>query len=428
MISLNFKLAVLHVLAKWPERRATLDEVRREIGIIIVNGEQTEQLKRFSVLGDIDIFQSGLVSRDKAGLQITEAGLSLLHSLGSSSEFFPEVSSAPASQPFRLIDDLVGTEERLKIFDLELSTLESGAGEGNDHQSEQEGENGFEPIGTPDATWDACAAVLPGGIDSQISDETGDGNRAQPSADGSNRTIATAPPDAESQSAPAFLRRSFGSKVQQPGQNSSRLAGLLASIAAKTRPLLKLWRQHFTPGVSMRTEHPVGRTGGIAFAVLSLAVVVIAIGAAIALGQIKSLKSEIATLHRELLPLRERVGKLEQTEKAKRESDQQEAAPDKSGKEKNKPGEESRADQGGLSLSREEVELIRNYIKPSPLTDIAAPAINVGDPIGTATIPLPSQLMEKIPKLLGARFTTRNGAIIIVKRNSHQADAVLPSQ
>jgi hypothetical protein len=78
-----------------------------------------------------------------------------------------------------------------------------------------------------------------------------------------------------------------------------------------------------------------------------------------------------------------------------------------------------------LTLSREEVELIRNYIKSAPSADIAAPTINVGDTVSGATIPLPSQLADKIPKLLGARFTTRNGTIIIIRRNSHQADAVV---
>jgi len=81
----NFKLAILNVLAKCSERRATLGEVRREVGIIIASGDQTEQLKRFTALGDIDIFQSGLVLRDDAGLQITDEGLLLLHSLESSS-------------------------------------------------------------------------------------------------------------------------------------------------------------------------------------------------------------------------------------------------------------------------------------------------------------------------------------------------------
>jgi hypothetical protein len=40
-------------------------------------------------------------------------------------------------------------------------------------------------------------------------------------------------------------------------------------------------------------------------------------------------------------------------------------------------------------------------------------------------IPLPPPLTDKVPKLVGARFTIRNGVIIIVKRDSRQADAVL---
>ena len=87
-----------------------------------------------------------------------------------------------------------------------------------------------------------------------------------------------------------------------------------------------------------------------------------------------------------------------------------------------------RTDQTPLNLSREEIQLIREYIKLAPSAGTAGPAINVGDSVGGATIPLPSPVTEKIPKLLGARFTTRDGAIIVIKRNSHQADAVLPSQ
>src|SRR5436190_17871317 len=101
MVSVNFKLAILDVLAKWPERRVTVDEVRREVGIIIANDDQAEQLGRLSALGDIDIFQTGLVSGNEEGFQITDAGLSLLQSLESSGIPSPEVSSAP----IRLIDD-----------------------------------------------------------------------------------------------------------------------------------------------------------------------------------------------------------------------------------------------------------------------------------------------------------------------------------
>ncbi len=143
---MRFKLAILNVLAKCRGGHATLDEVRREVEIIVAIEDRTQQLKRFSALGDIDIFQSGLVLRDDAGLQITDAGLSLLGSLENSSGPSLEISSAPASKPFRLIDELIGAEERLRIFDLELRGLDDNAQESTDHNpypSEQEEETGW---------------------------------------------------------------------------------------------------------------------------------------------------------------------------------------------------------------------------------------------------------------------------------------------
>ena len=59
-------------------------------------------------------------------------------------------------------------------------------------------------------------------------------------------------------------------------------------------------------------------------AFLGLAAVFACAAAALALVQLKSLKTEIATLHRELGPLKERVAKLEQAEKTKLEADQKE--------------------------------------------------------------------------------------------------------
>ncbi|MBR1188867.1 hypothetical protein [Bradyrhizobium sp. AUGA SZCCT0160] len=171
-------------------------------------------------------------------------------------------------------------------------------------------------------------------------------------------------------------------------------------------------------------EHRFAVIGGAAFAILTVVVVVAGIGAAIAVGQIKSLKSDVAMLQRELLPLRERLGKLEQTEKTRRDAGQQVAAQDEASSEKNKAGGETRSDQAALNLSQEEAQLIKVYIKPTP-SGTAAPAINVGDPIAGATIPLPSAVTEKVPRLSGARFTTRNGAIIISMKNSRRADAVL---
>ena len=69
---------------------------------------------------------------------------------------------------------------------------------------------------------------------------------------------------------------------------------------------------------------------------------------------------------------------------------------------------------------------IRDYIKPAPSAGAGAPAVNVGDPVTGGTIPLPSPLTDKIPKLQGGRFTIRNGSIVIFKRDAQKADAVLP--
>ena len=169
MASLNFKLSVLQVLARWPERRATLDEIKREIEMIVVNGDQIEQLKRFPALGDVDIFQSGLVSQDDQGFQITEAGLSLLDWIEGSDGFSRETASATTSQPLRLIDGLLATEEQSKIFDLELRTLEGGT-EGSEPQSEHEEEHAAAPIEAADAAMEASATDPSGKIDSQTLD------------------------------------------------------------------------------------------------------------------------------------------------------------------------------------------------------------------------------------------------------------------
>src|SRR5690242_15635208 len=119
MASEHFKLAVLNVLAASAEGRATLHELRRDVPIILANKDETEQLRRFRALGEVDIFQSGLLERNESGFEITHAGLALLQSLENSTEASVVVSSIPTSPALKLIDDLIGTEDRLKIFDLE---------------------------------------------------------------------------------------------------------------------------------------------------------------------------------------------------------------------------------------------------------------------------------------------------------------------
>ena len=417
MVSVNFKLAILTVLAKWPERRVTVDEVRREVGVIITNEDQADQLRRLSALGDIDIFQTGLVSRNDEGFQITDAGLSLLQSLEGYSGPSPEASTAP----IRLIDDLIGTEERLKIFDLELRRLENIAFDGNEHnnhQSDQDDENHAAAIEVPGSAPPVGVDDQPESVDTEASDADEGDHDDQPVRGEEIPPVLIDVPYGASVEVPPYLRRSFGSRGQDSGRKS---LALLAFLAERRRFIAGAWRRHFSENSSNEKSERLAGVGGAAFALLSLLVVVACIGAAIALGQIKSLKSDIAMLQREVFSVRERLARSELAEKAKRDLDQQEELK----AEKNKPGGEIRADQTALNLSREEIQLIRDYIKAAPSAGAAAATINVGDPVEGGVIPLPSQLTDKLPKLLGGKFTIRNGTIIIIKRDSRQADAVL---
>src|SRR5260370_7289548 len=103
--------------------------------------------------------------------------------------------------------------------------------------------------------------------------------------------------------------------------------------------------------------------------------------------QSKWWKVEIEGAHRELLRLRERLGKLEQIENTKKDSNQQEEAQNKPAADKGNAGVEPRADQTALSLSREEIQVIREYIKPPPPTRPPSPPINLATPVTPSHIP-----------------------------------------
>src|SRR4051812_33013146 len=138
MANEHFKLAVLNVLAASAEGSVTLDELRRDVPIILANKDETEQLRRFSAIGDIDIFQSGLLLRNESGFEITDAGLALLQSLECPTAAPVVVASNSTSPALKLIDDLIGTKDRLKIFNLELRRDANDLGEVVQHPPEQQ--------------------------------------------------------------------------------------------------------------------------------------------------------------------------------------------------------------------------------------------------------------------------------------------------
>ena len=215
---------------------------------------------------------------------------------------------------------------------------------------------------------------------------------------------------------PAFLDRSSGFGLQPPMREVSYRRNLLKALARLSR----IWRGHLVQDPpNTAVPHKNRGIGGGTFALLTLLVLAICAGGLLALAQIRSLKAEIASLQRELLPLRERLASFEQAEKARQAEIRADA-------ETNKALAEKPFQPAPLAFSREEVQLIREYIKPAPSVGPALPAANVGDPVTGGTVPLPSSLAEKMPKLAGARFAIQNGAIIIVRKDSRKVDAVLP--
>ncbi|MCC8971766.1 hypothetical protein [Bradyrhizobium brasilense] len=343
---------------------------------MIAAGDEATQSKRPSELGDADVFQSGWASINDAGLQITDSGLSLWRSLeaarieqGPDREEAERLDAATADTRHYVADTAI---DRPDDVDLELPGMTR-----EDHDDRQ------------------------------------------PSGAGRS---ATAPgiPSAHSPIVPAPALGAFQEANRVVAARLSGLVSLLGTIKPK---FAAARRRRSAEDVGDRRADRRGGLTGLAVACLSLISVVACVAAAIALGQLSSLKSDIAALRREIAPLRERLARLEQVEVAKREAAQQQDALDKAEAEKKLP--DGAGDQAALSLSREEIQLIREYIKAAPSAGAAVAPINVGDPITGGMIPLPSSLTEKLPRLVGARFATRNGAIIISTRNSRRIDAVL---
>lgn len=215
--------------------------------------------------------------------------------------------------------------------------------------------------------------------------------------------------------APDLLIHKFGSGVQDTSSSSNPLA----KLRGRMQQGINLWRRHLREDQSPQEPRSSGTNveRGL-LAVLSLLVIMSCAGAVGALMQVKSLKSELATLQRELPPLRERLARLDEIERSKE-------VPEKAGDQRPQSSRETRAEPAPLILSREEAQLIRDYIKPAPLVGSSTAPVSVGDPITGPTIPFPSPVTDKVPRLLGAKFAIRNGAIIIVRKDSRQADAVL---
>lgn len=121
-------------------------------------------------------------------------------------------------------------------------------------------------------------------------------------------------------------------------------------------------------------------------------------------------------IHRSQSSLSEAKAQLVRLESAMRIM--QERAPQK-------PARLAAPPQAALVLTEDEKITIRQFIRVLPPGGEAK--IHAGDKVSTAaSAPVPDALIDKMPKLRGARFLTdQNGAIVIVGEGSNHADAIV---
>ncbi|MEY9590555.1 hypothetical protein ABIA06_002846 [Bradyrhizobium yuanmingense] len=181
----------------------------------------------------------------------------------------------------------------------------------------------------------------------------------------------------------------------------------------------RIWRRHLQRDQLPRTTG--GSTGNFERWLIALRSVGLFVGcvcAIIVFMQVNARKLEIATLQRDIIALKLRVARLDQIASTNEMRE-------KASRGIPKPPSEIQGDQAPLILSREEIQLVRDYIKPAPVAGPATETTKVGDPVVGETVPFSSPITDKVRKLLGARFTVRNGVVVIVRSGSRHADAVI---
>jgi hypothetical protein len=195
---------------------------------------------------------------------------------------------------------------------------------------------------------------------------------------------------------------------------------VLSILCYQTATSLRLIMPDRVPPDGQSTPRSGRRARAATFALLSVVTIVIASGGVMVVAQLNSLKTELASTRREIAVAKDKIDRLE------RRIDETAAA---AARPQTRPERAATAGGGtrALELTREEIQLVRDYIKVPPAPAGVMATIAVGTPVPAGVLsPLPSQITEKMPKLIGASFMTdRNGAIVIVRRGSTEADLVI---
>lgn len=116
---MSFQITILKVLAGHPGGRASLDEVKHAVSLLMTSGpDWINRMKRLAALAPgLDMFRSSFVLRDAGGWQITDAGrafLTLLEAAKVPALALPQTAKVTevTPQPAPMREPLVGTETR----------------------------------------------------------------------------------------------------------------------------------------------------------------------------------------------------------------------------------------------------------------------------------------------------------------------------
>jgi hypothetical protein len=136
------------------------------------------------------------------------------------------------------------------------------------------------------------------------------------------------------------------------------------------------------------------------------------------LGHLNSYQRDLGKLRSEFAAASERLARVESNVASATSLSANTAAPRR---------QENRLKEPSLTVTTDEIAVIRRFIKLPPRSSSVASTISLGDTISEARLlAMPDVVVDKIPKLRGTRFTTdRNHAIIIVGQGGTRADAII---
>jgi len=134
--------------------------------------------------------------------------------------------------------------------------------------------------------------------------------------------------------------------------------------------------------------------------------------------QVQGLKTEQAKLDRELAAVNGQVTELEKVVRQIASGQ-----PDAAASKKNANSVKTL-----LSLGDAEMQLVRQFIRVAPRQANAQTGLKVGDALPqSASLPIPQALVDKVPKLDGARFAIdQSGAIAISGAGDDRVAVVIP--